>query len=95
MNLLIEVTIYFLLILGLITVCLTIFEKIRYIDPIMLKFNKDSFYSRSKKSGKVELAINLTDISEQDEKGILDAIEVGNYVDIYSIVDTVIVNNNK
>lgn len=94
MSLLIEVIIYFLLILGLITVCLTIFEKIKYIDPVMLKCNKTSFYSRNKRNGKVELTINLSDLSEQDEKDILNAIETGNYIDIYNIVDTVIVNKN-
>lgn len=93
MEILIEVIIYFLLILGLITICVTIFEKIRFIDPVMLKCNCSNLYIRKEKKGNIDLTLSIKGTSKKEKDKLINALSTGSYSDIYDVVDTFVIND--
>ena len=92
MELLLEVIMYLLVVLGIITVCCTFFGRINMLDVTNTKDNicQNKCYKRSKKDGeKITVIIKYKNISEEEIKKVQNAIKTGTYVEISDVVDKV------
>lgn len=98
MELLLEVIIYLLVVLGLITVCFTFFNKFNFLGPIVSNDvveeneelqEKNTYYREKKENQKVTINIRYKNISEEELAKIKENIEVGNYVNINDIADEI------
>ena len=97
MELILEIIIYLLVVLGLITVCYTFFNKSKFIDQMVLNRedileNEENRYTyvRNKKEGE-RLVVNVRykNIEEEELEKIKDAIQNGTYIDIMDIADEI------
>lgn len=91
MSILLELIIYFLIFLGFITIFITIFEKIQYIEPLI--YRENSNYYKEKSNGSATLVLRLKDINEDTKNKIITAINLGNYADIYNVIDSFVVED--
>ena len=98
MELLLEVVIYLLVVLGLITVCFTVFNKLNFLGPVVSnevieeeqEIQVENTYCREKKENeKVTMNIRYKNISIEELDKIKESIEVGNYNNINDIVDEI------
>lgn len=95
MELLLEVVIYLLVVLGLITVCFTFFNKFSAIDSIVERDVKDDkiktvTYSRNKENNsKLVINIRYKNMEEYELEKIKEAIQIGGYSNINDIADQV------
>lgn len=98
MELVLEVIIYLLVVLGLITVCFTFFSKFNFLGPVVAneiiedekEIQKDNTYCRVKNNNqKITMNIRYKNISVEELNRIKESIEVGNYANIADIVDEI------
>ena len=95
MELLLEVIMYLLVVLGIITVCCTFFSKVNILDTMAMndKWNERGLkkeYARNKKEGeKVILVVKYKNICGDEMQDIKIALENGTYSSIFDVVDTV------
>lgn len=95
MELILEIIIYLLVVLGLITVCFTFFNKFNLIDTTIERDTKDNTlkevtYSRNKtEDSKIVINIRYKNISVDEIEKIKSAIEIGNYDSITDIADEI------
>ncbi len=94
MELLLEIVIYLLVVLGLITVCFTIFNKFNWIDAITYRDTvineENTYYIRDKKEGeKLVINIKYKNISLEELEKIKESISTGNYDSISDIADEI------
>lgn len=102
MELLLEVIMYLLVVLGIITVCCTFFSRVNILDTITMndKWKErglEKEYTRNKKQGeKVILVIKYKNICSEEIENIKEVLEAGTYSSIFDVVDVVkYVNLNK
>jgi len=98
MELLLEVIIYLLVVLGLITVCFTFFNKFNFLSPIVSNEvieeeenvqEENTYYREKNENEKITMNIRYKNISEEELSRIKESIEAGNYVNINDIVDEI------
>ena len=98
MELLLEVIIYLLVVLGLITVCFTLFNKFSFLGQVTTDEKIEEIenvkepvtYYREKQTGeKITMNIRYKNISVEELEKIKESIEIGNYRNITDIVDEV------
>lgn len=95
MEMIIEIIIYLLVVLGLITVCFTFFNKFNLIDTVVERvviddIEETSRYIREKKENeKIIMNIRYKNISLEELSKIKESIEAGNYNNITDIVDEI------
>ncbi|MDD2628115.1 MAG: hypothetical protein PHR25_00295 [Clostridia bacterium] len=94
MEILIEILVYLLVVLGMITVCCSIFNKFSLIDPMLyseeITYTKKENYLRNKgENQKVSMNLRVKGLDEKTKEEILYAIENGNYFNIYDVVDKI------
>lgn len=95
MELILEIIIYLLVVLGLITVCFTFFNKFNLIDTTIERDTKDNIlkeitYLRNKtEDTKLVINIRYKNISVDELEKIKSAIEIGNYNNIFDIADEI------
>lgn len=95
MEIILEIIIYLLVVLGLITVCFTFFNKFNVVDNIVERDVKEEMvrkntYSRNKTgNSKVVINIRYRNISEEELGKLKESIEIGAYNNINDIADEV------
>ena len=98
MELLLEVIIYLLVVLGLITVCFTFFNKFSFLNSMISnevieeidEVQARSTYCREKKeNAKVTVNVRYKNISSEELDKIKECIEIGNYNNISDIADEI------
>ena len=95
MELLLEIVIYLLVVLGLITVCFTFFNKFSAIDSIVERDVKQEgikeiTYSRNKENNsKLVINIRYKNIPKDELIKIKEAVQIGGYSNITDIADEV------
>ena len=95
MELLFEVIIYLLIVLGLITVCFTLFSKFNWLEPIVYNGEieevqaNDTYYRKREEGQKVTINLRYKKIQKEDLNMIKECIEKGEYTNIYDFVDEV------
>lgn len=95
MEIILEIIIYLLVVLGLITVCFTFFNKFNVIDNIVETDVKEEpkktvTYSRNKTDdSKLVINIRYKNISDDELSKIKETIELGEYKNIIDIADEV------
>jgi len=95
MELILEIIIYLLVVLGLITVCFTFFNKFNIVDNIVERDLKEEkteklTYSRNKTDdSKLVINIRYKNISEGELIKIKETIKNGQYNNITDIADEV------
>lgn len=95
MEIILEIIIYLLVVLGLITVCFTFFNKFTLIDNVVEKeivnVPKEivTYYREKTEDKKVVMNIRYKNISTEELERIKESIEVGNYNNISDIVDEI------
>lgn len=101
MELLLEVVMYLLVVLGIITVCCTFFSKVNLIDTLVTRDNiienASNTYRRLKKENqKVIVTVKYKDIDKEEIENIKEAISKGKYENILDVADKVkYINLNK
>lgn len=95
MEIILEIIIYLLVVLGLITVCFTFFSRFNVIDNIVEKDTREEeseiiTYSRNKtQDSKLVLNIRYKNISNDELYKIKEVVGKGKYNDIFDIADEV------
>jgi len=95
MEIILEIIIYLLVVLGLITVCFTFFNKFTLIDNIIEKEVVDepkkiiTYYREKTDNSRLVMNIRHKNISAEELEKIKESIECGNYNNITDIVDEV------
>ena len=97
MELLLEVIIYLLVVLGLITVCFTFFNKFKMLDLIVSndvseskqKSSRNTYYRIKNENEKVVMNIRYKNIEKDELDKIKESIETANYTNILDIVDEI------
>lgn len=95
MEILLEIIIYLLVVLGLITVCFTFFNRFNVIDNIIERDVKEKViqndtYSRNKtEDSKLVINIRYKNISKEELEKIKEIIQNGEYNNIIDIADEV------
>ena len=95
MEIILEITIYLLVVLGLITVCFTFFNKFNIVDNLVERDVKDEItktitYSRNKTDDtKVVINIRYKNIEKEELEKIKEVIGNGEYNNIFDIADEV------
>ncbi len=74
-----EIFIYLAIVLGMLILCITIFENDDFV--------KDSYVLIKRDNAKVKVIIETEGLSEEDSKRIGWIIRRGNFQDIYDIVN--------
>lgn len=82
---LIETLIYLLAIMGIIFTSITFIEIFNYNNYSSYKL----FCKKENNEKKVEIIINMHNLTEDEEDELLDILLEGNYTDLEKIVDTV------
>lgn len=102
MEILLEIIIYLLVVLGLITVCFTFFNKFNVVDNILERDVKEEntekvTYLRNKTDdSRLVINIRYKNIQEGELEKIKGAIENGEYNNIIDIADEVhYIDSNK
>ncbi len=99
MEILIEILVYLLVVLGMITVCCSIFNKFSLIDPMLhteeTTYTKKENYIRNKEENqKVVMNLRIKGLDNKTKEETLYAIENANYSNIYDVVDKIQVFDN-
>lgn len=95
MEIVLEIIVYLLVVLGLITVCFTFFNKFNLIDTTVERDTKEDkieivTYSRNKtEDSKLVMNIRYKNISVDELEKIKQTIETANYNNIFDIADEV------
>lgn len=97
MELVLEVVIYLLVVLGLITVCFTFFNKFNFLGPIITNevaqeitnVNEVTYKREKKDNEKITMNIRYKNISEEELSKVKESIEKGLYNNIIDLVDEV------
>jgi len=95
MEIILEIIIYLLVVLGLITVCFTFFNKFNVVDNILERDVKEEkikavTYSRNKTDGsKVVINVRYKNIQKEELDKIKETIENAGYNKITDIADEV------
>ncbi len=97
MELLLEVIIYLLVVLGLITVCFTFFNKFKLLDLIVSneivqseeKTGKHKYFRVKNQNAKVIMNVRYKNITVEELEKIKESIEIANYTNILDIVDEI------
>lgn len=95
MELLLEVMIYLLVVLGLITVCFTFFNKFKLLDLMVSndisgneqKSSRNTYSRVKNENEKIIMNIRYRNISNEELNKIKESIETANYINILDIVD--------
>ena len=95
MEIILEIIIYLLVVLGLITVCFTFFNKFNLVDNIIERDVKEEkieavTYSRNKtEDTKIVINVRYKNIPKEEIEKIKEIIEKGEYVKITDLADEV------
>lgn len=96
MELILEIIIYLLVVLGLITVCFTFFNKFTLIDTMLERDIKEesintvaTYYRERTEGSRLVINIRHKNISLEELEKVKQAIEFGNYNNINDIADKV------
>ena len=97
MELILEIIVYLLVVLGLITVCFTFFNRFNLIDPVLqdrtevaIDGEPNNEYIREKKEGqKLVLNVRYKSMEQEELDKVRESIKKGAYNDIMDIADEV------
>lgn len=95
MELILEVIIYLLVVLGLITVCFTFFNKFSFLGPMISNekveevVDKITYCREKKEAEKITMNVRYKNISLDELEKIKESIEFGQYSNIMDIVDEI------
>lgn len=91
MELLLEVVMYLLVVLGIITVCCTFFSKINLVDTLTTRENVlETAYRRVKRENEqVIIMVKYKNLDKEELEKVQNALENGKYTSILDIADKV------